>query len=1103
MSSNRNELIRRLLSGITDNELQNLVRVREKAKRSIPAKRIIKVATSVPAQRTKKVETPVPAKRIIKVDTPIPAPRFVKVHTSVPARRTKKVKTPVPAKRIIKVDTPITPPRTDEELQNLVREWEEAKLSIPAPRTKKVDTPIPAPRTKKVHTPVPARRTKKVDTPIPPPRTKKVHTPIPPPRTKKVDTPIPPPRTKKVKITEEQNSMKNNTQTFDVSIKNDKFPLAHMQKSKASIRDLLKKKLKKQPEGFKFYRTVKSHYLKSHYDPKKEKYEDEIIEKTYKSKAYTIRNEMDIEGAIDKADTEVINATHDGVLDDSNIVFGSLGDDKVELSNIKIQSASSYMKVPQELRNSQKGLINLQNKDNECFRWCHIRYLNPQTKDPQRIKKSDTAFVSKLNYEGITFPVKIADCNKIEKLNNIRINIFGYTNKAVYGIYISKEKYEKNMNLLFITDDNNSHYVLIKDFNRLMFNITKSQHRQHFCMFCLQHFSTEQILERHKETCIIINGTQTIKLPDKSNNKLLFSNFKKEIPAPFVIYAHFEALTEKIQGCTPNNDKSYTHAYQKHTDCGYGYKVVCCYDDKYTKPVKIYRGENAVYQFMTSLLDEVKYCKWVIKNKFNEPMQITEEEEKDFKAANSCHICGKEYKKDDIRVRDHCHVTGKFRGSTHQDCNLHFTLTTKIPVIFHNLRGYDSHFIMQQLGQIVKNNPYINSKGKECFMSINAIPNNMEKYLAFMLGFNLVFIDSFQFMSTSLNNLVNNLPRDSFKYTSKQFENEKFDLMIRKGVYPYDFMDSFDRFDLQLPTKDKFYSQLTHENISDEDYKHAQKVWETFQLKNMGEYHDLYLKSDVLLLTDVFENFRKTCSQYYKLDPCHYFTAPGFSWDAMLKMTGIKLELMTDIDMYQFIEKGMRGGVSYIAHRYSKANNKYMPEYDATKPSKHIMYLDANNLYGLAMSQYLPTGGFKWLTQKRIDELNIENLKKDSKKGLILEVDLEYPKELHNLHNDYPVAPEKIKVNKTMLSSYCRQIAEQYKISFGKCEKLIPNLGNKEKYVVHYRNLQLYLSLGLKLTKIHRALEFNQSPWLKRYIDFNTEKRKMLKMLLKKTFLNY
>ena len=456
-------------------------------------------------------------------------------------------------------------------------------------------------------------------------------------------------------------------------------------------------------------------------------------------------------------------------------------------------------------------------------------------------------------------------------------------------------------------------------------------------------------------------------------------------------------------------------------DICYGYKVICCYDDKYSKYTRIYRGENAVYKFMEKMLEEVEYCKDVIKKHFNKPLVMTEVDEQHFKTMDGCHICGEKYTDKDVRIRDHCHITGKFRGSAHQECNLKLRIkpeNLKIPIIFHNLRGYDSHFIMQQIGEIANEYAYKDKKGKEQPLTINAIPNNMEKYMTFMLGNHLTFIHGFQFMSSSLDKLVSNLPKDNLIYTSKAFKGKRLDLMSQKGVYPYDFMDSFEKFNqMELPNKDQFYSILNDQHITDGEYGHANKVWNTFMIKTMGEYHDLYLVSDVLLLTNVFENFRKTCMQYYKLDPCHYFTSPGLSWDTMLKMTNIKLELMTDIDMFQFIKKGMRGGVSYIANRYGNANNKYMKEYDEKAPSKYIMYVDANNLYGWAMSRYLPTGNFKWMTDKEISKIDLGKYKSDGKKGLIPEVDLEYPQELHDIHNNYPVAPEKVKVSKNMLSA--------------------------------------------------------------------------------------
>ena len=218
----------------------------------------------------------------------------------------------------------------------------------------------------------------------------------------------------------------------------------------------------------------------------------------------------------------------------------------------------------------------------------------------------------------------------------------------------------------------------------------------------------------------------------------------------------------------------------------------------------------------------------------------------------------------------------------------------------------------------------------------------------------------------------------------------------------------------------------------------------------MGDYHDHYLKKDVLLLADVFEKFINTCLKFYGLDLCHYFSSPGLSWDAMLKMTGVKLEKISDINMYLFIEKGLKGGISCIAKKYSKANNKYIKNYDPTKPSKYIPYLDMNNLYGWAMSSNLSYGGFKCL--EKIDKLDINSVSEKSPIGYILEVDLEYPDELHVLHNDYPLAPEKLAIPYDMLSDYCKNFSDEYQIKVGDVKKLIPNLGKKSSVVLVLRN---------------------------------------------------
>ena len=282
---------------------------------------------------------------------------------------------------------------------------------------------------------------------------------------------------------------------------------------------------------------------------------------------------------------------------------------------------------------------------------------------------------------------------------------------------------------------------------------------------------------------------------------------------------------------------------------------------------------------------------------------------------------------------------------------------------------------------------------------------------------------------------------------------------------------------LELPPRSAFYSRLNDSNISVEDYDHAKTVWKDFGCKTLREYHDLYNVSDVLLLADVFENFRDVCMKNYNLDPAWYYTSPGLAWDAALKLTGVKLELLSDYDMILMIKQGIRGGISTISNRYGKANNKYMTEtFTTSDPSSYITYLDANNLYGWAMSKPLPTHGFKWMNE---NELNNWNLLERSS---ILEVDLEYPDDLHDLHNDYPLAPESIK------------------LEFSDVHKLIPNLNDKKKYVVHYENLKMYEKLGLKIVKIHRGILFEESAWLKYYVDLNTEMRTKAKNNFEKDF---
>ena len=325
--------------------------------------------------------------------------------------------------------------------------------------------------------------------------------------------------------------------------------------------------------------------------------------------------------------------------------------------------------------------------------------------------------------------------------------------------------------------------------------------------------------------------------------------------------------------------------------------------------------------------------------------------------------------------------------------------------------------------------------------------------------------------------MVYNLAKGGHQFSGfEDCNSEQRELLIRKGVYPYEYMNSWDTFEeTRLPNIDKFYSKLNMCGISESQYQHARNVWDKFKLKNMGDYHDLYLKTNVILLTNVFESFRSVCLSNYGFYPAHFYTAPGLAWKACLKKTGLNLELLKDPDMLLMFERSIRGGITQSVHRWAIVNNPYMGyEYDPSKSTEYLQYLDANNLYSWAMSQPLPTGKFKWIDVRENEvepKKMVKTLAKNSNwgYGYLLEVDVEYPEELHNRHNDLPFLCEKSKVNGV--------------------EKLVPNIYDKEKYVIHVKALKQALDHGLVLKEIHRVIQFKQSAWMKEYIDFNTRLR--------------
>ena len=509
---------------------------------------------------------------------------------------------------------------------------------------------------------------------------------------------------------------------------------------------------------------------------------------------------------------------------------------------------AEYIELPEYLKN-KKAITNIKNDDDKCFLWCVLRALNPEPIHPERLNKKLKEKENTLNMEGIEYPLKLLHINKFEKQNEtITITVFGYNEKdKVYPLRKSKHSNRScKIKLLLIEKEGVSHYCLINDISRLVGSqVAKHKEKCFICDNCLNPFPTEESLNKHKEYCDTNECIKTI-MP-KKGSVVKFKNYRNSEVVPFVIYADIESLLEPIQSCGPNPGGSYTEKFQKHKPISFSYYIKCFDDNVFSREPRTYTGLDATQKFVESLEKDVKEIANI-----PEVGKIYKKGDLErYKAATQCWICNGEFDdtpnekgyKQNKKVWDHCHFTGRFRGAAHSLCNLWYGKPKFIPVIFHNLSGYDSHLFIKNLGFTEGN--------------IDCIPNNEEKYISFSkeitvgtypkkaidekgstyykqepIKYKIRFIDSFKFMSMSLNSLVSNLQEDGFNNLEKYYTGEKRTLLKRKGVYPYEYMDSLERLmENKLPAKKSFYSTLTGEGISVEDYQHALKVWKEFEIK--------------------------------------------------------------------------------------------------------------------------------------------------------------------------------------------------------------------------------------------------------------------------------
>jgi hypothetical protein len=811
-------------------------------------------------------------------------------------------------------------------------------------------------------------------------------------------------------------------------------------------------------------------------------------------------------------------------------------------------SGQSYFDLPKSLKS--QPLLNIKNFDNKCFLWSVIAHFHPA---PQRADSRGSnnpnwlgwyaEFEKKFSTDDVSFPMKLSEIAKFEQANNMAVSVLGY-DKGFYPLRISDSESERHVFLLLLVKGDKQHYVLVRDFDRLL---RKPNHHLRFhCRWCMFGFAQPDILAEHIKYC---RQRDAQRVSMSQHETIKFRNVHKQQQHPFVIYGDFECLTKKIETddgvlttqrfatydsiaflfclsvirgmlCLgmvmvqvyalqthaliltlhsatwltqpPLIHKHHTYRYQAHSPCAVAATLV---GTDGTSQLFHYRGTDAADKLIEKLEEWARY----VYDHTQNAIRMSPADWIRHRLTKTCHICNKPFAEGETKTADHDHAGGAFnyRGPAHKSCNLSFKLTQNIPVVFHNLTGYDAHIIVKAIARAGSAD------------AVNLVARNLESYIGFKLktavgerngkvvNRNLMFIDSLSFLNCSLAQLTDNLAKSGgvpqFHHLQQHHKSNEIlrrgpiEKLLMKGVYPYDYACDADVFEEEiLPPIEKFHNTLTDSDITETDYAHAQSVWREFDIINFGEYTDLYVMSDTLLLTDIFENFRKVVQQNYGLDPCHYFSTPGLSWDAMLKYTEVELASLSDPTMYAFFESGIRGGVASVMTRFARANRPDMTSFDSTAPTSYISYLDKNNLYGDSMSQPLPINGFQWITKLPA------NLTPEGK-GYVLEVDLDYPNELHKDHQSFPLAPEHKTVNYSELSPYCQQLIDN---DFGKQSaqnKLIPHLGPRQNYVIHSSNLALYTALGMEISKFHRGLQFNTSKWLAPYITLNTRLRQEAK----------
>ena len=670
------------------------------------------------------------------------------------------------------------------------------------------------------------------------------------------------------------------------------------------------------------------------------------------------------------------------------------------------------------------------------------------------------------------------DLKLFEIANKISVNIFETTSHNFKCIYQSRQKYEFEAYVLYIKKTRM--YYPICNIEKWLFSFKRSNSIRsgNVCKKCFKNFRKKNptsTYEKHIQTCDF--PQQSNITVTESPERIKFKNFQSLVLKPFVIYADFECLLEKT-----NLTKGKTQIFQKHIPVTFAAIRICNVNSKFSSDIFTFHGENAIEQFSKFLDEQEKYI-YNILNTTNYKIDMTSYDNEKFNNAKICYVCKNTFSINFPKLRDHDHIKKKrnYRGAICNSCNLNRTnIDFKTPVIFHAGTNYDFNCIIENFNQ------------NETFS--NVIAKTSEKIISFK-NRSFIFLDSFNFLNDSLDTLSSRLFNDDFKYLNKflssMYPHISKDIIRKKQIYPYSYFDSLEKYNTkEFPDISYFYNDLKKKDLSLSDYEQGKTLYKNLNCKSILDYHLLYVKMDVLLLTDVFEKFRNTSFKLSKVDPVWFLTLPGLAWNSFLYQNDFPLVTIHELEIYNFFKKSIRGGVSQVSYRMATANHLDLPHnlFDAKKPYAFIQYLDVINLYGSCMLEYLPMNDFEWVDFNDFNSAYkmIMSTSSDSEIGYYCEIDMIYPPDIQDFWIDLPPGVNHVELNDDFLSPY----SKQDKTAKNTYKKLVGTFLPKKHYVTYYKNFQFYDRIGIKITKIHKILKFKQAPYLKKYVLDSIEQRK-------------